>query len=163
MGIKPGAAVLYLVAAGGTTVLHVSDIVGASVRVSGVEFSPRVGYEFVAMAKLRLNITPIIKDARYPQKYRMLVPMVDCLFSDVAQPDQARIFALNGEMFLKSNGFFMICIKASCVDSKIPAEQIYESETQFLREREFTPEEQVDLDNYHRSHATIIGTYRVTP
>jgi rRNA 2'-O-methyltransferase fibrillarin len=114
------------------------------------------------MAKLRLNVIPIIEDARYPQKYRMLVPMVDCLFSDVAQPDQARIFALNAEMFLKNNGFFMICIKASCVDSTIPAEQIYESETQFLREHGFTPEEQVDLDEYHRSHAMIIGTYRVT-
>lgn len=31
---------------------------------------------------------PIIEDARHPQKYRMLVPMVDVIFADVAQPDQ---------------------------------------------------------------------------
>ena len=31
---------------------------------------------------------PIIEDARHPAKYRMLVGMVDVIFSDVAQPDQ---------------------------------------------------------------------------
>lgn len=40
------------------------------------------------MAKKRPNIVPIIEDARHPQKYRMLVPMVDVIFADVAQPDQ---------------------------------------------------------------------------
>jgi rRNA 2'-O-methyltransferase fibrillarin len=162
MGIKPGATVLYLGAASGTTVSHVSDIVGATGRVFGVEFSPRVGREFVALAKLRPNIIPIIEDARHPQKYRILVPMIDCLFSDVAQPDQARIFAVNAEMFLKNNGFFMICIKASCVDSTIPATHVYESETQYLKKHGFAPEELIELDNYHRAHAMVIGKYRVT-
>jgi rRNA 2'-O-methyltransferase fibrillarin len=59
-GIKPGATVLYLGAASGTTVSHVSDIVGQNGRVFGVEFSPRVGREFVNLAKLRTNIVPII-------------------------------------------------------------------------------------------------------
>lgn len=42
------------------------------------------------MAKNRPNVIPIIEDARHPQKYRMLVPMVDAIFADVAQPDQVR-------------------------------------------------------------------------
>lgn len=42
------------------------------------------------MAKKRPNVIPIIEDARHPQKYRMLVPMVDVVFADVAQPDQVR-------------------------------------------------------------------------
>jgi rRNA 2'-O-methyltransferase fibrillarin len=162
LGIKPGATVLYLGAASGTTVSHVSDIVGSAGRVFGVEFSPRVGREFVNLAKSRANIVPIIEDARHPQKYRMIVPMVDCLFADVAQPDQARLFALNAEMFLKNNGYFMICIKASCVDSTIPAAQVFESEQQFLVEKGFKPEEQVDLNEFHRGHTMFIGTYRVT-
>lgn len=162
MEIKPGASVLYLGAASGTTVSHVSDIVGPTGRVYGVEFSPRVGREFVNLAKVRPNIVPIIEDARHPQKYRMLVPMVDCLFADVAQPDQARIFALNAEMFLKNGGYFMISIKASCVDSTISAEQVFANETQSLIADGFKPEEQVDLDQYHRGHAMVIGTYRPT-
>ena len=40
------------------------------------------------MSKKRPNIVPIIEDARHPAKYRMLVPMVDVIFADVAQPDQ---------------------------------------------------------------------------
>lgn len=37
--------------------------------------------------------------------------MVDVLFADVAQPDQARIFALNAHHFLKNGGHFVISIK----------------------------------------------------
>ena len=40
------------------------------------------------MAKKRPNVIPIIEDARHPAKYRMLIPMVDVIFADVAQPDQ---------------------------------------------------------------------------
>ncbi|KAL8519302.1 hypothetical protein ACS0TY_010298 [Phlomoides rotata] len=86
--IKPGARVLYLGAASGTTVSHVSDIVGPEGVVYAVEFSHRSGRDLVNMAKKRTNIIPIIEDARHPAKYRMLVGMVDVIFSDVAQPDQ---------------------------------------------------------------------------
>ncbi|KAL8493651.1 hypothetical protein ACS0TY_024729 [Phlomoides rotata] len=86
--IKPGAHVLYLGAASGTTVSHVSDIVGPEGVVYAVEFSHRSGRDLVNMAKKRTNIIPIIEDARHPAKYRMLVVMVDVIFSDVAQPDQ---------------------------------------------------------------------------
>ena len=41
----------------------------------------------------------------------MLVGMVDCVFADVAQPDQARIVSLNAQYFLKNGGFFVISIK----------------------------------------------------
>jgi hypothetical protein len=49
---------------------------------------PCSGRDLVNMAKKRPNVIPIIEDARHPQKYRMLVPMVDVVFADVAQPDQ---------------------------------------------------------------------------
>ncbi|XP_024005804.1 mediator of RNA polymerase II transcription subunit 36a isoform X2 [Eutrema salsugineum] len=86
--IKPGAKVLYLGAASGTTVSHVSDLVGPEGCVYAVEFSHRSGRDLVNMAKKRTNVIPIIEDARHPAKYRMLVGMVDVIFSDVAQPDQ---------------------------------------------------------------------------
>jgi fibrillarin-like rRNA methylase len=37
--------------------------------------------------------------------------MVDTIFADVAQPDQARILALNAHHFLKNDGHFVISIK----------------------------------------------------
>ncbi|KAI3905072.1 hypothetical protein MKX01_017318, partial [Papaver californicum] len=98
--IVHGARVLYLGAASGTTVSHVSDLVGPISLTGGVyavEFSHRSERDLVNMAKKRTNVIPIIEDARHPAKYRMLVGMVDVIFSDVAQPDQ--IFGSQGEEF----------------------------------------------------------------
>ena len=69
--------------------------------------------DLLNVAKKRTNVVPIIEDARHPHKYRMLIPMVDCVFADVAQPDQARIVALNSQYFLKNGGHFVISIKVS--------------------------------------------------
>ncbi|CAL9085313.1 unnamed protein product, partial [Musa textilis] len=110
--IAPGTRVLYLGAASGTTVSHVSYITGV---VYAVEFSHRSGRDLVNMAKKRTNVIPIIEDARHPARYRMLVGMVDVIFSDVAQPDQARILALNASYFLKNGGHFVISIKVAPV------------------------------------------------
>ena len=42
----------------------------------------------------------------------MLIGMVDVIFSDVAQPDQARIVTHNAGFFLKNNGWVMtLCCK----------------------------------------------------
>ncbi|CAN7109809.1 unnamed protein product [Brassica rapa subsp. narinosa] len=160
IGSKPGSKVLYLGAASGTTVSHVSDIVGPEGCVYAVEFSHRSGRDLVNMAKKRTNIIPIIEDARHPAKYRMLVGMVDVVFADVAQPDQARIVALNSSFFLKTGGHFNISIKANCIDSTVPAEAVFQSEVKKLQQEQFKPAEQVTLEPFERDHACVVGTYR---
>jgi len=82
--IRPNSKVLYLGAASGTTVSHVSDIVGPNGIVYAVEFSHRSGRDLVNLAKKRTNIVPLIMDARKPLEYRSLVGMVDVIFADVA-------------------------------------------------------------------------------
>lgn len=161
--MKPGSKVLYIGAASGTTVSHVSDIVGPEGAVYAVEFSKRVGRDLVNMAKKRTNVIPIIEDARHPQKYRMLVPMCDVIFADVAQPDQARILGLNASMFVKNRGHFVIAIKASCVDSTVAPEVVYANEVQILREQKFRPVEQMTLEPYERDHVIVTGMYRPAP
>jgi rRNA 2'-O-methyltransferase fibrillarin len=72
--------------------------------VYAVEFSHRSGRDLVNMAKKRTNVIPIIEDARHPTRYRMLVGMVDVIFSDVAQPDQVYtliIFVVEPVYFLQ--------------------------------------------------------------
>jgi rRNA 2'-O-methyltransferase fibrillarin len=64
--MKPGSKVLYIGGASGTTVSHVSDLVGPTGAVYAVEFSKRVGRDLVNMAKKRTNVIPIIEDARHP-------------------------------------------------------------------------------------------------
>merc|ERR1711915_603866 len=98
------------------------------------------------MAKARTNVIPIIEDARHPLKYRMLVDMVDCVFADVAQPDQARIVALNSHYFLKNGGHAVIAIKASCIDSTAAPEAVFRREVSRLQEENFKP-----WNNFHLS------------
>jgi len=158
--MKPGSKVLYLGAASGTTVSHVSDIVGPDGLVYAVEFSHRSGRDLNNVAKKRTNVIPIIEDARHPQKYRMLVGMVDCVFSDVAQPDQARILALNAHYFLKNTGYIVMSIKANCIDSTANPEAVFAGEVEKLKQEKVKPLEQVTLEPYERDHAVVVGQYR---
>jgi rRNA 2'-O-methyltransferase fibrillarin len=158
--IQPGAKLLYLGAASGTTVSHCSDIVGPEGRVYAVEFSHRSGRDLIGMATKRNNVTPIVEDARKPLKYRMLVPMVDVIFADVAQPDQARIVAHNAKYFLKYNGHFVISIKANCIDSTQAAEAVFALEVEKLKKFGFVPDEYVTLEPFERDHAVVTGKFK---
>lgn len=160
--IGPGTKLLYLGAASGTTVSHCSDLVGPEGIVYAVEFSHRCGRDLIEMAKKRRNVVPIIEDARHPLRYRMLVGMVDTIFADVAQPDQARIVALNASYFLKNGGNFVISIKANCIDSTVAPAVVFGREIEKLKEEGFKPREQITLEPYERDHATVIGEYRTS-
>ena len=143
--IKPGSKVLYLGAASGTSVSHVADIVGPTGTVFAVEFSHRSGRDLINMATHRTNVIPIIEDARHPLRYRMLVSMVDVIFADVAQPDQARIVGLNAHLFLKVGGGVLVSIKASCIDSTAAPEAVFAREVQKMRDERMKPLEQLTL------------------
>jgi rRNA 2'-O-methyltransferase fibrillarin len=111
------------------------------------------------MARRRTNVVPIVEDARHPMKYRMLVPMVDVIFADVAQPDQARIVALNAHHFLKNGGHVVISIKASCIDSTAPAEVVFAAEVKKMQSEMIKPKEQLTLEPYERDHCILVGSY----
>ena len=148
--IKPGAKVLYLGAASGTSVSHVADIVGPQGIVFAVEFSHRSGRDLINMATHRTNVIPIIEDARHPLRYRMLVAMVDVIFADVAQPDQARIVGLNSHLYLKVGGGVVVSIKANCIDSTAAPEAVFAREVQKMKEERIKPIEQLTLEPFER-------------
>jgi len=66
-------------------------------------------------------------------------------FADVAQPDQARIVALNAHHFLKNDGHVVISIKATCIDSTAPAEVVFASEVKKMQQEMLKPHEQLTL------------------
>ena len=133
--IKSGEKVLYLGAATGTTASHVGDIVGRSGRVYCVEFSHRVMRELINVCNVRKNLIPILADARKPSFYKAIVPKVDGIYCDVAQPDQARILADNADVFLKPGGWILIAIKARSIDVKRPSEEIIEEQISDMKQR----------------------------
>ncbi|KAJ5131197.1 Fibrillarin [Penicillium bovifimosum] len=158
--MKPGSKVLYIGAASGTSVSHVADIVGPTGNVYAVEFSHRSGRDLIGMATHRTNVIPIVEDARHPLRYRMLVPMVDVIFADVAQPDQARIVGLNAHMFLKAEGGVIVSIKANCIDSTAKPEVVFAKEVQKMREEKIKPKEQLTLEPFERDHCIVAGIYK---
>jgi rRNA 2'-O-methyltransferase fibrillarin len=113
------------------------------------------------MSKKRPNIVPIIEDARKPQNYRFVVTnMVDCIFADVAQPDQARIIVINAQHFLKNGGGFVFSIKANCIDSTAEPSAVFAQQIQELRKFGFKVKEQVTLEPFERDHAVVTGIYK---
>lgn len=75
----------------------------------------------------------------------MLVGMVDVIFADVAQPDQARIVGLNAHLYLKVDGGVLVSIKANCIDSTAKPEVVFAREVTKLREERIKPKEQLTL------------------
>jgi len=160
--MKPGSKVLYLGAASGTTVSHVADIVGKEGAVYAVEFAKRPARQLMRVAQDRQNVLPILADARKPNLYRLMVPLVDVIFSDVAQPDQTEIVMLNAKHYLKQGGEAMIAIKASCVDSLADPEEVFEAEKAKLEKAGWELLTQVTLEPYQRHHAMICARFRPT-
>ncbi len=158
--IKEGHKILYLGAATGTTASHVSDIVGFKGKVYAVEFAPRVMREFILVADVRKNLYPILGDARKPYEYRHLVEVVDGIYADIAQPEQAAIVADNADYFLKDEGYLLLAIKARSIDVTKEPSEIYKREINTLKERGFEIVDVVHLEPYDRDHAMVYARYR---
>lgn len=146
--------VLYLGAASGTTVSHVSDILKDGL-VYAVEFSARPMRDLIQLCEQRPNIIPIFADANKPQSYAHVVGMVDAIFQDVAQPNQAEIAAKNSEYFLKENGNLLLAIKSRSIDTIANPKKIFKNEVKKL-ENDFNIEfeilERKELDPFHIDH-----------
>ena len=128
--------ILYLGASTGTTVSHISDIVGPSGVVFGVEHASRVARDFLdRVAAYRTNIIPILQDARKPKEYFSVFGKVDIVYVDIAQPDQTKIAMDNCEMFLKKEGYFFLVIKTRSIDVTKSPKRIIEEEIEKLKTR----------------------------
>jgi rRNA 2'-O-methyltransferase fibrillarin len=129
----------------------------------GEEEKKRKMDSFFSFFRSRKDILSTLKTLKKQFRYRMLVPMVDVVFADVAQPDQARIVGINAASFLKNGGAFVISIKASCIDSTAAPEAVFAREVKKLVELQLKPKEQVTLEPYERDHAVVVGVFRPPP
>lgn len=157
--IKPRRNVLYLGAASGTTASHVSDIIGRKGHTYCVEFSPRSIRELVNnVCAFRLNMSPILEDARFPEKYAVLISgKVDDIYCDIAQPEQAKVLADNADSFLKKNGWIMLAVKAQSIDVTKEPSEVFKKELKVLKMRGFNVEEVIHLEPYDKAHAMIVA------
>jgi fibrillarin-like pre-rRNA processing protein len=152
---------LYLGAASGTTPSHVSDIVGETGHVYCVEFAQRSIRDLVNnVAAYRSNISPLLEDARMPEKYAMFISgKVDSIYCDVAQPEQAKLLADNADVFLRPSGWVMLACKSQSIDVTMAPDAVYQQEARILSKRGFDVKEIVDLEPYDKAHAMIVAQH----
>ena len=152
--------VLYLGVSTGTTVSHISDIVGPSGIIFGVEHASRVARDFLdRVASYRKNIMPILQDARKPSEYFSVFGKVDVVYVDIAQPDQTKIAIENCEMFLKKEGFLFLVIKTRSIDVTKSPKKIVEEEIDKLKLK-FDILQTIDLHPYDKDHAIVIAKFK---
>ncbi len=146
--------VLYLGAASGTTVSHVSDICPLG-RIFAVEVAKNPFRELLSVADKRPNIVPILEDANQPEIYSRLVGQVDIIYQDISQRNQADIFMKNLFM-LKSGGIGYLMVKARCIDVSASPSKVYRNCALELEGAGFEILEALDLGPHEKDHAAIV-------
>ena len=153
--LKKDFDVLYLGAATGTTVSHISDICKDGM-VYAVEFSPVSMKKLVELSECRDNIIPILADANHPDRYSSIVPKVDLVYQDISQRNQTEIFISNVSNYLKKSDFGILMVKARSIDVSLKPDKIYENVCSILEENKLNVVDVINLDPYEKDHAVII-------
>ncbi|MGD9533132.1 MAG: fibrillarin-like rRNA/tRNA 2'-O-methyltransferase [Candidatus Nitrosocosmicus sp.] len=158
--ILESSAVLYLGASTGTTVSHVSDILGPKGIVFAVEPSSRVARELLEnVAVRRSNVIPIIMDARNYLQYYSYFGTVDTVYSDIAQPDQTDIAINNCKSYLKPGGSLLIIIKTRSIDVLMDPKLVTKNEARKLEKNNFEILQTINLEPFDKDHSLIHAKY----
>ena len=154
--INKETEILYLGAAHGYTPSFMSQ---AARKVFAIEFAPRVARELVMLASNRRNVLPILADANDPASYFHLLGPVDVVYQDIAQRNQAEIFAKNCRMFLKKKGTAMIAVKAKSIDATAKTSKTV-SEVKKRLEQDFRIIDYRNLEPFQKDHAFFVCSLR---
>jgi len=154
--VGAGSMVLYLGAAEGTTISHLSDILGEKGAIFGVDISARSMRKFINLCEQRPNLVPILGDASQPNSYKEYIEAFSCdaLFQDVSQKNQAEIFLKNSRIYLKRDGYGFLSLKVRSISPNESFEKVVSEEAKKL-ENEFEILEIISLHPFEKDHAMI--------
>src|SRR5919198_3144473 len=151
-----GTKLLYLGASTGTTVSHISDILGMNGIIFAVEPAIRVARELIEnVASKRKNVVPIVEDARKPRSYFSIFGKVDVVYCDIAQPDQTDIAILNCKVYLKSNGILLLIVKTRSINVVMDPKHVISQESKKLKDNGFYIEQVINLEPFDKDHGII--------
>ena len=146
---------LYLGAASGTTISHLSDIIYSGI-IYGVEFAERSMRQLIQNTDKRKNIVPILGNANFPESYaNSIFTPIDLVYQDVAQPNQAQIAIENCNYYLKDNGFLILAIKSQSIDSVQKSEKIYLQEKRIIEKAGYKMIDSVNIHKYAANHIIL--------
>lgn len=156
-----GTKVLYLGASTGTTVSHVSDIVGNAGIVFAVEPATRVARDLIEnVASKRRNVVPVLEDARRPQSYFSVFGKVDVVYCDIAQPDQTDIAIINCHAYLKPRGIMLLVVKTRSIDVTMDPKTVVIQEAKKLEKAGFMVEQVLNLEPFDKDHGMIYCIFK---
>ena len=153
--LRKDDVVLYLGSDTGTTVSHVSDIVGKDGFVFAVDVAPRVMRDLIFNCEERKNIAPILANANHIKELMERVSLADVIYQDIAQKDQVDIFLKNINAFLKKDGYALLAIKARSIDVTKQPKQIFKEVRERL-DKEMIIVDYRMLEPYQKDHAFFI-------
>ncbi|MDD3083467.1 MAG: fibrillarin-like rRNA/tRNA 2'-O-methyltransferase [Candidatus ainarchaeum sp.] len=147
--------VLYLGSAEGTSVSHVSDIIGEKGIIFCVDLSNIAMQKLAKLAEERKNLFPILSDANKIENYLEFIEKnsIDILFQDISQRNQIEIF-LKNSIFLKKNCFGALSLKTKSI-SQENAKKTLEIEKKKLEEK-FEIIQIINLEPFEKEHYLII-------
>jgi len=154
-----GKRILYLGAATGTTVSHVSDMAGEDARIFAVEFSRHSFTRLKENLSGRENVIPILGDASGPEEYALFIPPVEIIYQDISQRDQLDIFLKNCRRFLEKNGTGILMLKLHSMDITAEPGVLLENARAALSPW-FGETGVVDISGYARRHFALYGKFR---
>lgn len=147
--------ILYLGAASGTTVSHLSDIVDEGI-IYAVEYSAKPFKKLLELAKSRENVIPIFGDASKPWEYSGIVEKVDLIYQDISQKNQVEILKMNSDFFLKNKGRIIMMVKAKSIDSTLESSEVFSRVLEELSKNFFILAKGT-LEPYHKDHIFVYG------
>lgn len=156
---RKGSKILYLGASTGTTISHLSDIVGDDGEIFAVEIAAQCMKSLLKLCEKRENIIPIHADANQPQEYGE-VGRVEIIYMDVSQPDQDDILLKNAKLFLEKGGIAMIAIKSQSIDVTKSPKEVFGAVIKKL-ETSFEVLEKVRLEPFDKDHLFVVLKHKI--
>jgi len=156
--LKDDARMLYLGAGAGTTVSHLSDVLCNGV-IFAVERSAMAMLEMLGVVAERENVIPVMADASRPREYPRFIETVDCIYQDVAQPNQGEIAARNARLLLREGGLLLLLVKARSVAVEIDNAEALQRQLSAL-ETYFDVQDIMQLKPFYRDHYLVIARFK---
>jgi fibrillarin-like pre-rRNA processing protein len=104
-------------------------------------------------------MVPILADAHHPEDYLQVPQLVDIIYQDVAQPNQAEILIRNANRFLKPGGTAYLAVKARSIDVIAKPRHIFQEEEQKITQAGFTIVDRINLEPFSADHILISAIF----
>lgn len=144
-----GSICLYLGASTGTTVSHISDVIGNG-RIFAVEKAYEPFSKLLSLAEARSNIYPILEDAFKVDRYSFFVDSPQILYQDIAQRNQVQIFNQVSSKFDSLDSGLLV-VKIRAISSRMDKDEILKGQLEKLenfRVKQVISLDPFSIDNY---------------